>query len=240
MALLEVLQITKKNPYSPDDRSQGYPKDVSKASRRFWEILVGVLSWGFVLLPIIFAIFKLDTIFVIYIAFLVAYWSVRTIKFVVGIAIGYKRYQEEIKVDWVSKIKEEYPEEFKKLKFTYLCPVYAEDLNILEPSFEAFANSTVGADKIDVVLAVEEKKEDFQKENFEYLKKKFGHKFRSMRYYVHPTGIPGEVAGVKGGNINWAARHYVEDLKKDGENIEDFLVVISLLSIFKIFICHIS
>ena len=46
-----------------------------------------------------------------------------------------------------------------------------------------------------------------------------------MRYYVHPTGIPGEVAGVKGGNINWAARHYVKDLEEDGENIEDYLLV---------------
>jgi glycosyltransferase involved in cell wall biosynthesis len=217
--------IDYQNPYSPDDRSLGYPKDVSKRSRRFWEIFVGVLSWLFVLLPIILAIFKLDTIFVIYIAFLVAYWSVRTIKFVLGIAIGYKRYQEEIEVDWIGKIKKEYSQEFKKLNFAYLCPVYAEDLSVLEPSFEAFANSTVGANKIDVVLAVEEKKEDFQKENFEYLKKKFGQKFRSMRYYVHPAGIPGEVAGVKGGNINWAARHYVEDLEKSGENIEEFLLV---------------
>ncbi|MDD3474491.1 MAG: glycosyltransferase [Candidatus Dojkabacteria bacterium] len=217
--------IDYQNPYSPDDRSQGYPKNVSKASRRFWEIFVGVLTWVFVLLPVILAIFKLDTIFVIYIAFLVAYWSVRTIKFVVGIAIGYKRYEEEIKTDWIGKIKKEYPKEFEKLKFTYLCPVYAEDLSVLEPSFEAFANSTVGADKVDVVLAVEEKKEEYQKENFEYLKKKFGNRFRSMRYYVHPTGIPGEVAGVKGGNINWAARHYVKDLEEDGENIEDYLLV---------------
>jgi hypothetical protein len=29
-------------------------------------------------------------------------------------------------------------------------------------------------------------------------------KFASMQYYIHPSGIEGEAAGVKGANINWA------------------------------------
>jgi hypothetical protein len=149
----------------------------------------------------------------------------RTLEFVVGIAIGYRRYQDEVNTDWMKKIRSEYSEEFENLNYIYLCPVYGEGLDVLEPSFEAFANSTVGADKIDVVLAIEEKKEELQKENFEYLKNKFGDRFRSMRYYVHPAGIPGEIAGVKGANINWAARHYVEELEKKGENLEQYLLI---------------
>jgi hypothetical protein len=187
--------------------------------------LVGALSWIFILIPIILAIFRLDTIFVIYIAFLVAYWFMRTIKFVIGIAVGYKRFRKELGIDWMQKIQEEYPEQFKQLKFIYLCPVYSEGLEVLEPSFEAFANNTVGADKIDVVLAIEEKKADLQKKNFKYLKQKYGNKFRSMRYYIHPAGIPGEIAGVKGANINWAARHYVEELKQKDENLDEYLLI---------------
>lgn len=213
------------NPYSPDDRAQGYPKGTTRTAKRFWEILVGALSWIFILIPIILAIFRLDTIFVIYIAFLVAYWFMRTIKFVIGIAVGYKRYKKEVNTEWMEKIKEEYPEQFNDLKFTYLCPVYGENLDVLEPSFEAFANNTLGAEKIDVVLAIEEKKEDLQKKNFEYLKKKYGSRFRSMRYYIHPAGISGEIAGVKGANINWAARHYVQELEEEGENIQEYLLV---------------
>jgi glycosyltransferase involved in cell wall biosynthesis len=213
------------NPNSPEDRSQGYPLEISKRERRFWEIMVGFFSWFFILLPILLAIFKLETIFVIYVAFLVAYWGVRTVKFVAGISIGYKRYRKEIATDWMGKIRSEYQEEFDKLNFVYLCPVYAEDLDVLEPSFEAFSESTVGADKIDVVLAVEEKKAEFQKENFHYLKEKFGNKFRSMQYYIHPAEIPGEIAGVKGANINWATRHFVKELEDRGENIENYLLV---------------
>ena len=213
------------SPFSPEDRSQGYPVGVDKKTRRFWEIFVGFFTWLFLLIPIVLAILRLETVFVIYIAFLVAYWFMRTIKFVIGLAVGYRRYQEEVNIDWMKRIRKKYPEEFKELKFTYLCPVYAETLELLESSFEAFANSTVGADKIDVVFAIEEKKAELQKENFEKLKRKFGSRFRSMRYYVHPAGILGEVAGVKGGNINWAARHYVKDLEAEGKNIEDYLLV---------------
>jgi glycosyltransferase involved in cell wall biosynthesis len=213
------------SPYSPKDRFKGYPKNVSKVTRRFWEIFVGFLTWFFILLPVILALLRLETVFVVYIAFLVAYWFIRTVKFVVGIAIGYRRYKDEVNTNWMRKIENQYPREFNKLKFTYLCPVYSESLDVLEPAFEAFANSTVGADKIDVVLAIEENKEEYQKENFRYLKRKFGDKFRSMRYYIHPADIPGEVAGVKGGNINWAARHYVRDLEANGENIDEYLLV---------------
>lgn len=213
------------NPYSPEDRSQGYPSGISKRERRFWEIVVGALTWLCLLIPIILAILKLETIFVIYVAFLVAYWGVRTVKFVAGIIIGYKRVQKETATDWMNKINKKYEEKFTKLKFVYLCPVYSETLEVLEPSFEAFVNSTVGAEKIDVVLAIEEKKAALQKENFNYLKDKFGDKFNSMQYYVHPAGIPGEIAGVKGANINWATRHFVKELEARGEDIENYLLV---------------
>ena len=35
-----------------------------------------------------------------------------------------------------------------------------------------------------------------------------------MQYYIHPSGIEGEAAGVKGANINWATRKFVEKLEK--------------------------
>ncbi|HCC67879.1 TPA: hypothetical protein DEP90_01530 [Patescibacteria group bacterium] len=214
-----------KNPYSPEDRSQGYPLGITRGEKRFWEIFTGVLFWLCLLIPLVLAILKLDVVFVIYVAFLVAYWSVRTVKFVLGIAIGVKKIKKETSIDWISRIKKEYPKEFDELNFIYLCPVYAEDLDILKPSFKAFSNSTVGADKIEVVLAIEEKKAEMQLKNYEYLKEKYGKKFKSMQYYIHPTGIPGEIAGVKGANINWAIRHFVKELKTRGEDISKYLLI---------------
>ncbi len=218
----------KNNIYKPKDKDGGFPSKMSYAKRRFFEILPGLYVWILLLLPVFFAIFKLNTALVIYISFLVAYWFFRTIKFVVGGWIGIKRMDKEINTDWIGEIEKlgsTKREKFDDMRFVYLCPVYAESLDVLEPSFEAWSKSDVGADKIDVVVAMEEKKKDIQIENYKKLEKKYGKIFGSMQYYVHPFGIEGEVVGVKGANINWATRHFVEDLKKKGKDISKYLLI---------------
>lgn len=217
--------IKYENPYKPKDKEGGFPKGTSHALRRFYEFLPGMFMWLFLLAPFIFAIFRWNQAFAIYIAFLVAYWSLRTIKFVTGIAIGLKRMKKEMATDWVKKIDTEVGERAKEIRFMYLCPVYGESLEVLEPSFDAWSKSDIGSDRIDVVVAMEERKKDLQEANFKHLKAKYGKKFGSMRYYVHPAGIEGEVAGVKGANINWACRHFVEDLEKAGKDVANYMVV---------------
>ena len=213
------------NPYKPKDKDNGYPKNISYGKIRFFEIIPGLLTWLLLLAPVIFAVFKWDRLFVIYIAYLAAYWSVRTVKFVYGVILGVHRTQEALKIDWVEKIKEEKGSDFERIRLIYLCPVYGESLETLMPSFDAFAKSDIGAEKIDVVVAMEEKKAEFQLENFKKLKEKYGDQFGSMRYYIHPAGIPGEIAGVKGANINWAMRHFVKELQQEGKDIHDYLLV---------------
>ena len=217
--------IKYENPYKPKDKDGGFPKGISPFLRRLYEFVPGLVMWLFLLSPFIFALLRWDQAFAIYIAFLVAYWSLRTIKYMVGIIIGLKRKNVEMNTDWVSKIDMEIGEESKRVRFMYLCPVVSESLDTLEPTFEAWSKSDIGADRIDVVVAMEEKKKDLQIANFEHLKQKYGKKFGSMRYYIHPAGIEGEVAGVKGANINWAARHYVEDLEKEGKDIANYMVI---------------
>ncbi len=213
------------NPFKPQDRDAGFPSGTPHFLKRIYEIVPGFFTWLFILSPVIFALLRWNQVFAIYVAFLVAYWSLRAFKFIIGIYIGLKRVKHDTTTDWVEKIHSEVGQEFKEMRYIYLCPVYSESLEVLEPSFEAFANSDIGADKIDLVLAIEEKKKDFQIENFNKLKEKYGKRFGSMRYYVHPFGIPGEVIGVKGGNINWAGRHLVEDLEKEGKDLSKYLLI---------------
>ena len=160
--------------------------------KKIFEILPGFLTWTLLLLPVIFALFKWDTAFVIYIAYLVAYWTFRTFKFLIGIFIGLRRSKRDLSTDWMEKIRETNLERFQELRYVYLCPVYSESLDILDPTFQSWANSDVGAEKIDVVMAMEGKKEELQVENFNKLKEKYGDKFGSMTTIVHPFGIPGE------------------------------------------------
>ncbi len=211
--------------YKPDDRYLGYPTGVTDSQRRVFEFLPGLLTWLLLLLPVIFGLLKWSIPFVIYIAYLVAYWTVRSVKFVYGIAVGTKRMQKEMSTDWMEKIKQEHAGEYDELRYVYLCPVYGEDLETLIPSFEAWVNSTIDSKKIDVVFAMEDRKASFQEGNFRELEKRFGNKFGSMRYYIHPSDIPGEIAGVKGGNINWAARNLVKDFEKEGRDLSKYLLV---------------
>src|SRR5690606_8224739 len=122
-----------------------------------------------------------------------------------------RRMRRDLNTDFVSKIREEGSKEFDELSYIYLCPVYKEGLDILEPSFEAWSKSDVGAEKIHVVVAMEESTaKSVQIPNYEILKEKYGNQFASMQYYVHPKNIEGEALGVKGANINWATRNFVE------------------------------
>lgn len=209
----------------PVDRESGFPLNISKTERRIFEILPGFATWILLLLPLIFAVTDMVNVFVIYISFVIAYWTLRTFKFLAGIWIGIRRMKRDLSTDWMKKISEDNPDGFKNIRFAYLCPVYAEPYELVDKSFEAFSKSDVGAKKIDVVMAIEESKEDFQKENFNKLKAKYGNLFGSMRYYIHPKGIPGEIVGVKGANINWATRSFVEDLQKENKDIHDYLLV---------------
>lgn len=211
--------------YRPKDRYEGFPKDLPYWQRRIFEIIPGFLLWTLLLLPIIFAVFRLTTAYVIYMAFIVAYWFFRAIRFTVGVNIAVKRMEKAIETDWVKKVEELNDDRVEDLRYIYLCPVYGEEYNILDPSFEAWSKSDIGAKKIDVVMAIEEKKQDLQIENFKKLKKKYGDKFGSMQYYIHPAGIPGEIAGVKGANINYATRHFVEKLEQEGKNLRDYLLI---------------
>lgn len=211
--------------FRPKDRYEGYPKDLPFWQRRLFEMIPGLILWFFLLLPFILALLRWRTAFVVYLIFVVAYWFFRAVKLVIGAQIGVKRMQKSLAEDWVGKIKKLKNPKMKELRFIYLCPVYGEDFEILDSSFHDWAESDIGAEKIDVVVAMEEKKAEMQIENFKKLKEKYGKKFGSMQYYIHPFGLPGEISGVKGGNINYAIRQYVKELEKEGKDLKNYLVI---------------
>ncbi len=208
------------------DREDGYPVQTPKWLKRTLEIVPGAMVWFLILSPIIFGLLGLEEIFVFYISFLIIYWVYRGVKFVIGIAIGVGRMQRDLNTDFVKKIKELDEKRFDELSYVYLYPVYKESWDVIDPSFEAWSKSDVGAEKIHVVVAMEEKTaQDIQIPNFKKLKEKYGKLFASMEYYVHPKDIEGEATGVKGANINWAARKYVEKLEAEGKDLSKYLLI---------------
>lgn len=208
------------------DREDGYPIQTPKWLRRVLETIPGIFIWFLLLSPIIFGLLGWENVFVLYISFLIIYWVYRGIKFVISIGIGVNRMHRDLSTDFIQKIKEVNPEGFDTIQYIYLCPVYKEGLDVLNPSFEAWSKSDIGAEKIHVVMAMEEKTaKDIQIPNYKELEKKYGKKFGSMQYYIHPNDIEGEASGVKGANINWAARKYVEKLESEGKDISKYMLI---------------
>jgi len=210
----------------PEDKVEGYPKDFPFVLRKLLESIPAIFIWFMVLSPLIFAFTKQPQILVYYVAFLSVYWAYKGVKFSVGLIIGYRRILRDAKINWMQKINSvpELKNKLEVLKFVYICPVVKEGLETLEPSFDLLAQNTIGAKRISIVLAIEERFKDIQLENFEKLKKKYGNKFREFLYYIHPGNIEGEVSGVKCANINWATRHFVKHILANGEKLTEYIL----------------
>ena len=212
----------------PTDRKNGYPLHVPRWYIRIFEILPGAITWFFILSPFILTLLGLTELLIFHISFLTIYWSYRGLRFLVGIFIGVRRMNRDIQTDWIEEIKklEGEPASINKnLKYVFICPVVSEGMDVLKPSLYAWAKSDVGAEKISLVIAMEERFQEESLKNFEKIKSLYKNKFREIMCFVHPNDIEGEVIGVKGANINWATRNFVKLVKKRGENIENYLLI---------------
>lgn len=209
----------------PIDRVDGYPTSTPKHTRRFLELIPGVFTWLFVLSPLIVSILGVPEVLVFYVVFLMVFWTLRAFRFVYGLGLSTYRMNKELKIDWIGKLKTEFPEQLKDLNYVYLCPVYRESYELVRDSFKAMSESDIGAEKITAILASEEQYIDMQAETFKKLKEEFGDKFKEILCIVHPPNIIGEVMGVKGANINWATREYVKLLQERKEDISKYLLI---------------
>jgi hypothetical protein len=226
-ALLEKLSVKRTvtlKEVSPDDREEAYPLGTPKWKKRFFEVIPGLFTWFFILAPIAVALLGIPQVLVLYIAYLTVYWMFRALGFIYGLWEGNNRMKADMATDWIGKIQAEFPEKYEKIKYVYLDPILHESLDTLEPSLKAWSLSDVDTKKISVVAAIEEKFALQMLERFEHLKEKYGDKFREFKYYIHPGNIEGEVHGVKGGNINWAAREFVKEVEARGEDLKDYLL----------------
>ncbi len=212
----------------PKDRKDGYPLDVPRWYIRIFEIMPGLITWFFILSPFILTLLGLTELLIFHISFLTIYWSYRCLRFLVGLFIGVNRMKRDVKTDWVDKIKKlkgEPAEINKNLKYVFVCPIVKEGMDVLKPSLDAWANSDIGAEKISLVIAMEERFKDECLESFEKVLELYEGKFREIICQIHPNDIEGEVMGVKGANINWATRNFVKIVKERGEKIGEYLLI---------------
>lgn len=199
---------------------------------RALEMTLGVLTWGLLTSPIWLGIIYPQAI-VYLLTFFTVYWSYLAFKHTFGLYFGYKKYQEEMKVNWV----EEYtklnfsdlpdpatlPESKEKLRHFILIPAVNEPEDVLRDSIDSIFNQTFPVEQIVLVYTIEEK---YAQASTEIIYKIIGDRLsrlNKLMIFTHPAGITGEAVGAAAANRTWGAKHAVEELKNSGENIRNFI-----------------
>lgn len=103
---------------------------------------------------------------------------------------------------------------WQEITHVIIFAVSSERIDILEPSLEGVLAQNYPMDKVMVVFAAEDAFRDGFLEDFAVLNKKYGKKFKALKYYLH-VGKEGEVRG-KGANITNAGRMFWEEYRKLG------------------------
>ena len=177
---------------------------------RFFEIFPGLLAW-LTLLSVVF----LSWLKPIWIAFFIivfdVYWLIKTVYLSLHLRLSWNRMRKSLKVDWLKKVKERYPQRWPELHHLVIFPMYKESLDVVRPAFESIINSDYPKEKMIVVLATEERVGRPAQEVAQKIKEEFGHKFFKFLITQHPGDIVGEMPG-KGSNETWAARQVKKEI----------------------------
>lgn len=203
------------------------PKE--KAIFRFFEMLPGLLSWGFLIL-MVFLSWKMPIFAAIFIISFSFYWLLRTIYFSFHLWTGYKKMKENEKINWIKKINllDSSKYSLKSIKnwmdiyHLIVIPMYKEPFEIIRETFICLLKSDYPKEKMILVLGCEEKNKDYSIKIAEKIEQEFGDKFFKLLITWHPANLKNEIAG-KASNETWAAKKakelIIDKLKIPYENI---------------------
>jgi hypothetical protein len=209
--------------------------DLNSWSFKVLSVVPGVITIFLLTSPIWASIFGFPQLVLYYITFLAVFWVFKSITASVGNFVAFSRMQKTLATDWNEKIEKlpfekdlatDYlPKTYDDFNHAVMIPFYKEDYETLSTTMKALADSEYDTkNKVYVVLAVEESGGPEAEENAKRLQKDFKDSFKTIRYYIHPKDIPGEVKGIAGANLRFAAREFVKEVTAEGLKIENFLV----------------
>ena len=187
--------------------------DPKKKLDRFLMFIPGFSSWVMIFMPIWLGLTSpRSAAFVL--TFLAVYWVYLSVIHVFNLFKGYYRYEREVKIDWLQRIKaldyknlpgkETLPDSFEKTKHFILIPTVKEGYSILKDTFEALINSNYPKENMIIIVGTEEIGKEIVENALAQVKETFGNKLPRIMHFIHPRGLPGEIVGVASPNRKWA------------------------------------
>ena len=199
---------------------------------RILEIATAGLRWAILLSPIWLGLLWPKAL-VFLLTFSAILWIYLAFKHTVGIIIGNRRYRKELAIDWLGECKKLdfslLPDKItlpKTLAETYhfiLIPAVREPYQVLKDSLDSIFNQTFPVSQYTVIYTIEQK---YAEETIANITKAAAGRedlFKNFLIYIHPSGIQGEAIGVAGANRTWGAVRAVDDLRKKGEPLRNYI-----------------
>ncbi len=135
------------------------------------------------------------------------YWVIRVLYVMGYLALAYRRYHREIKINWLAKTK--VLPAWENILHLIIIPTFKEPESVLDNSLNSLLRVAYPQQKFIVVLATERRDAAVVQPLAARLQKKYGASFRTFLVTEHPDDLVGEIAG-KGANIAWAGRRAKE------------------------------
>ncbi len=193
---------------------------------RFFEMLVGILSWT-TLLAVVACSFVIPAYTAVFIIIFDTYWLVKTLYLSLHLRYGYSETRKNMQVDWQSKLP---GLPWENIYHLVILPTYQESEAIIRDSLKSLATSQYPQKRLIVVLAQEARAgQDHNKNIATNLAQEFASVFHQFIVTEHPDNVPGELAG-KGANCAWAGR-YVKEHVIDQEQIPYADILVSVFDI---------
>ncbi|KKU16069.1 MAG: hypothetical protein UX26_C0037G0014, partial [Parcubacteria group bacterium GW2011_GWC1_45_9] len=202
---------------------------------RLLEIFPGFLTWlTFILMFFGAVFFPMATSFFL-ISFTI-FWFLRTVYLMVHLRSGFLQMRKNQKTDWrakLSSLKLPNPalpqiKSWQEIIHLVIIPSYGEPYEVIKEVVGGISNSGYPTEKIAVVLAMEQRDGELQKQReviAEKIKSEYQDRFLQFLVSFHPGNIPGEIAG-KGSNEHYAGKKALAEII-DAKNIPYENVIVS-------------
>jgi len=172
-------------------------------TQRALEILPGFISWSLILFPIWGSIIVPRLVAYYVIAFTV-YWLYRSLVMAVLLIAAHFKIKAASKFDWISDLKQQFPQKWNQIHHIIIIPTYQEPQYILERTLDTLSKQSFPLKNIHVMLSFEEREGQAAQEKAKNLQAKYGHIFGDVWATLHPD-LEGEVKG-KSSNTCWGAK----------------------------------
>lgn len=197
-------------------------------TRRFLELLPGLLSWTIILSPIWGSLF-IPVVMAYFILFFDIYWFYKSYSLVINAYRASNRIKKAEKEDWLAKAQAE--KGFDKVHHVLVMPMYKESVEKMRTTITHLSRQTLPREKLYIVLAMEERETEAP-EKVNTIIKEFKSTFGNIFATYHPD-VEGEVKG-KSSNEAYAGKEAYKILYEKG-NLDIEYATISSVDVDSIF-----